>query len=207
GILAGVALGRLAELSAATSSGYRHFPTVALVVLLGLGIGRTVDRYPVWQDQFTLYQQTTIDAPLSYEAHYGYADLLAQMGRGQEAETEYRVAIQLFPEMEDGTVLARRTAKVYQDLGNLYRSSGLCPQAIKAYDKTLAQSASIEYNEVRQSLIACLLYEGDYRRAAAEARIGITGGWNNAVFSALLITADSALAVNALPSAVRDTIE
>jgi len=207
GILAGVALGRLAELSAATSSGYRHFPTVALVVLLGLGIGRTVDRYPVWQDQFTLFQQTTIDAPLSYEAHYGYADLLAKMGRGQEAETEYRVAIQLFPEMEDGTMMARRTARVYQDLGNLYRSSGLCLQAIEAYDNTLAQSASIEYNEVRQSLIVCLLYEGDYRRAATEARIGITGGWNNAVFRPLLITADSALAVNAPPGAVRDHME
>ncbi len=206
-ILAGVALGWLAELGAATSSRYRHFPTVALVVLLGLGIGRTVTRYPVWRDQFTLYQQTTIDAPLSYEAHYGYADLLAQLGRGQEAETEYRVAIRLFPEMEDGTILARRTAKVYQDRGNLYRSSGLCPQAIEAYDNTLAQSASIEYNEVRQSLIACLLYEGDYRRAAVEARVAITGGWNNAVFGPLLITADSALAVNAPPGAVRVTME
>lgn len=206
-ILAGVALGWLAELGAATSSSYRHIPMVALVVLLGLGIGRTVDRYAVWQDQFTLFQQTTIDAPLSYEAHYGYADLLAQMGRGQEAETEYQVAIQLFPKMEDGTILARRTAKVYQDLGNLYRSSGLCLQAIEAYDNTLAQSASMEYNEVRQSLIACLLYEGDYRRAAVEARIGITGGWNNAVFSPLLITADSALAVSAPPGAVRVTME
>ena len=70
------------------------------MILLGLGIGRTVSRYPAWQDQFTLFQQTTIDAPLSYGAYYGHADLLAQMGRGQEAETEYRVATQLFPEME-----------------------------------------------------------------------------------------------------------
>jgi len=56
-------------------------------------------------------------------------------------------------------------------------------------------------------LIACLLYEGDYRRAAVEARIGITGGWNNAVFSPLLITADSALAVSAPPGAVRVTMQ
>jgi hypothetical protein len=39
--------------------------------------------------------------------------------------------------------------------------------------------------------IACLLYEVDYRRAAVEARIGIAGGWNNAVFRSLLPTADS----------------
>ena len=104
-------------------------------------------------------------------------------------------------------MLARRTAKVHQNLGNLYRSSGLCLQAIEAYDSSLAQSGSIEYNEVRQSLIACLLYEVDYRHAAVEARIGIACGWNNAVFRSLLITADSALAANAPRGAVRVIIE
>ncbi len=206
-ILAGVALAWLAERSAAVSSTYRHFPAVVLVVLLGLGIGKTASRYPAWQNQFTLFRLTTIDAPLSYEAHFGYADLLAQRGRGQEAETEYRVAIELFPEMEDGTMLARRTARVYQNLGNLYRAAGLCRPAIEAYDDALAQSASVEYNDIRRSLIACLLYEGDYRRAAVEARIGIAGGWDDANFRRFLHTADSALAVGAPPHEVRVRLE
>jgi len=206
-ILAGVALAWLVDRSVVISSSYRLFPAVALVVLLGLGIGKTVRRYHVWQDQFTLFQQTMIDAPLSYQAHFGYADLLARMGRRQEAETEYRVTIRLFPEMEDGTMLAHRTARVYQNLGDLYRSSGLCRRAIEAYDDALAQSASIEYNDIRRSLIACLLYEGDYRRGAAEARIGVAGGWDDANFRRFLITADSALAVGAPPHEVLIRLE
>ncbi len=206
-VLVGVALGWLAELTAAASSTYRLFPAVALVVLLGLGIGKTMSRYPVWHDQFTLVERTTIDAPLSYQAHFDYANLLARAGRALEAETEYRVAVELFPDMEDGTKLARRTARVYQNLGNLYRAAGMCQQAIEAYDDALTQSASIEYNDIRRSLIACLLYEGNYRRAAAEARIGIAGGWNDANFRRLLITADSALTVGAPPHEVLIRLE
>ena len=202
-ILAGVALGWLIQRSAVTSAAYRHAPAVALAVLVTLGIIKTVSRYPTWHDQFTLFEQTTLDAPLSYEAHFGYADLLAQRGRVQEAETEYRVAIQLFPVMEDGSLLARRTARVYQNLGNLYREAGLCGPATEAYDNALAQSASVEYNDVRRSLIACLLYEGEYRRAAVEARIGIAGGWDETNFRRFLMTADSALAVDAPPHAVQ----
>lgn len=206
-VLAGMVLGRLAEWKGAASSTYRLFPAIALVVLLGLGIGKTMSRYPVWHDQFTLVHQTMIDAPLSYQAHFDYANLLAQTGRAQEAETEYRVAVELFPDMADGTKLARRTARVYQNLGNLYRAAGLCRPAIEAYDNALAQSASVEYNDIRRSLIACLLYEGDYRRGAAEARIGVAGGWDDANFRRFLITADSALAVGAPPHGVLIRLE
>jgi hypothetical protein len=206
-ILAGVALAWLAERGAEASTAYRLFPAVVLTLMVGLGIGKTVTRYPVWRNQFTLFQQTTIDAALSYEAHFGYADLLAQRGRVQEAETEYLIAIQLFPEMEDGTMLARRTARVLQNLGNLYLATGLCEPAIETYDAALAKSASIEYNDIRRSLIACLLYEGNYHRAAAEARIGIAGGWDDANFRRFLVTADSALRVGAPPHEVRVELE
>lgn len=173
----------------------------ALAAVLGMlvlaGAWRTATRYPVWRDHFTAFRAMVIDAPLSYKAHFGYADLLAQQGMNAEAETEYRLASELFPE----------APRPYQGLGNLYRRNGLCWGAIEVYDAGLAQSSSSDFDDIRRSLIACLLFVGEYRRAGAEARIGIAGGRDDANFRRFRHTADSALAVNAPPGEVRITLE
>jgi len=201
-VLAAVAFDWLGRRSASGMA----LPGAVVAVLLGLGAWRSADRYPTWKDQLTLFSQSVADAPMSYRAHYAYGDLLARIGRKQEAETEYLTAIALFPEdMKNGTVLARRTTRVYQSLGDLYRGSGLCQQAIEAYRSGLVSSASVEFNDARQSMIACLLYEGRYREAAAEARIGIAGEWNVPMFQRMLTLADSAMAVDAPPRSVQYT--
>jgi tetratricopeptide (TPR) repeat protein len=138
-----------------------------------------------------------IDAPLSYNAHFGYAGVLDQLGMRAEAETEYRRAIELFP----------KAPRPYQGLGDLYRRNDLCRPAIEAYDTGLAQSSSSDFDDIRRSLIACLLFVGEYRRAGAEARIGIAGGRDDVSFQRFRHTADSALAVNAPPGQVRITME
>ncbi len=168
-----------------------------LVILILAGAGRTAARYPVWQNQFTAFRHMVIDAPLSYNAHFGYAGVLDQLGMRAEAEREYRRAIELFP----------TAPRPYQGLGDLYRRNGLCRPAIEAYDTGLAQSSSSDFDDIRRSLIACLLFVGEYRRAGAEARIGIAGGRDDANFQRFRHTADSALAVNALPGQVRITME
>ena len=168
-----------------------------LAILILSGAWGTAARYPVWRNQFTAFRHMVIDAPLSYKAHFGYADLLAQRGMKAEAETEYRRAIELFPS----------APRPYQGLGNLYRRNGLCWGAIQAYDAGLEQSSSSDFDDIRRSLIACLLFVGDYRRAGAEARIGIAGGRDDASFKRFRQTADSALAVNVPPGEVRITIE
>ncbi len=169
----------------------------ALGILILAGAGRTVARYPVWRDHFTAFRIMVIDAPLSYKAHFGYADLLAQRRMKAEAETEYRRAIELFPP----------APRPYQGLGDLYRRNGLCRPAIEAYDTGLAQSSSSDFDNIRRSLIACLLFVGEYRRAGAEARIGIAGGRDDVSFQRFRHTADSALAVNAPPGQVHITME
>jgi tetratricopeptide (TPR) repeat protein len=183
-------------------------PALFVGVLLALGTWQTVDRYPVWRDQGTLLRQSVEDAPLSYRAHYAYGDFLARQGRRHEAESEYLTAIKLFPpEMLSGSVLARRSTRVYQSLGNLYRNAGLCEPAVEAYRAGLSLSASVQFNDVRQSMIACLLYLGDYHEAAAEARIGVAGAWNAPRFRRYLALADSARAAGAPPGTVRITDE
>jgi len=199
---AGVAWGFARLASAPGASGL--VPALVVGALLALGTWQTVDRYPVWRDQATLLRRSIVDAPLSYRAHYAYGDLLARQGRRHEAETEYLTAIGLFsPEMRSGSVLARRSTRVYQSLGDLYRNAGLCEPAVKAYQSGLKFSASVQFNDVRQSMIACLLYLGDYHAAAAEARIGVAGGWNAPRFRRYLALADSARTAGAPPGTVR----
>ena len=114
-----------------------------------------------------------------------------------EAEAEYRRSIELFPP----------APRPYQGLGDLYRRNGLCQAAIVAYDTGLAQSSSSDFDDIRRSLIACLLFVGEYRRAGAEARIGIAGGRDDVSFQRFRHTADSPLAVNAQLGQVRITME
>jgi len=184
------------ERASMTSAGRR-----AVVVVVGgltvAGVLRTATRYPVWRDQFTAFEHMVQDAPLSYKAHFGHADLLAQRGRNAEAESEYRVAIELYP----------ASPRPYQALGNLYRRNGLCWGAIETYDAGLAQSSSSDFDDIRRSLIACLMFVGEYRRAGMEARIGIAGGTDSVNFRRFRAVADSALEIGAPPGTVRITMD
>ena len=168
-----------------------------LTAVSALGLWRTANRYPVWRDQVTLFDSMVTDAPLSYKAHFGLADLLAQQGRRAEAEAEYRRAIDLYPP----------AVRVYQALGDLYRRAGLCDPAIDTYTAGLAQSSSPDFDNVRRSLIACLAYEGRYREAAAQARIGIAGGRDPVNFRRFLAAARRARAAGAPAGTVRLTME
>jgi hypothetical protein len=195
-LLIGAGAARILTAPSVTAPGRRALAAGFGILILS-GAWRTAARYPVWRDHFTAFRFMVIDAPSSYKAHFGYADLLAQRGRNAEAETGYRRAIELFPS----------APRPYQGLGNLYRRNGLCWGAIEAYDAGLAQSSSSDFDDIRRSLIACLLFVGEYRRAGAEARIGIAGGRDDDSFRRFRQTADSALAVSAPPGDVRITME
>ena len=208
-LLAGVAVSMaLSRTRGTTTRSARVAVATVLGALLALGAWRSARRYPAWRSQYTLARRTASDAPLSYRAHFMYGEVLDRLNRRQEAEREYRAATLLVPGgIAKGSAVARRAARAYEGLGNLYGRSGLCGPAVEAWRNALDQAASVEYNEVRRSLIACLLYLGEYRRAAAEARIGIAGGWRPERYRGMLRTADSALAVGAPPGSVRISLE
>lgn len=138
----------------------RAFATVGIGVLLMLGASRSASRQRVWHDQATLWQQTLIDAPLSYRAHRAWAEVLFAGGAKGPGERHYREAIALYPV----------GWPAYVDLADRYRIAGQCYPAMELYKQALTLSPNVP--AARASLVACLVHLGRYREAAAEARTG-----------------------------------
>ena len=169
----------------------------AVGAILLMGATRSASRQRVWEDQFTFWYQTTIDAPLSYKAHHALASLLFPIGQRAWAEREYKLAIALYP----------KRWGAYFDLANKLRLNGLCEQAVANYREALRIEPELE--SARTSVVACFLNMGRYSDALAEAREGMSYATRPArlkLFQRLLIIADSAKHANAPPATVRITM-
>ena len=164
-------------------------------VLLLTGAARSATRQLVWHDQVRLYQQGMIDAPLSYRIRYAYAELAFSLGQQRTAEGNYRAALLLYP----------KGLAVYADLGDKYRLSGKCEPAIEVYRKALAIEPRL--SQVRSSLVACLMYLGDYRGVIVQTRLGAAYGAEVANYQRWRHTADSAIAVGAPPKSIQITVD
>jgi hypothetical protein len=164
-----------------------------LLAVLGMGVSRSASRQRVWQDQFTFWYQTTIDAPNSYRSHHALAQLLFQIGSRGWAEREYKLAIALYPKQWGA----------YFDLANKLRLAGLCEPAARYYRQTLLIEP--EQEAARTGLIACLLHLGRYADARAEAREGMgnaTRPGRLKLFQVFFRVADSAATARAAPGTV-----
>ena len=169
----------------AHSSVGRILVATGTAVLLAMGASRSASRQMVWRDGASLWFQTIIDAPLSYRAHHAYGSLLFEVKMEGSAEKEYRRAIQLYPE----------GIPVSIDLGDKYRVAGHCEPAIQEYKAVLRKLPN--HISVRASEVACLLYLGRYREAAAEARLGASYGYQPKSLALYAEIADSAERVHA----------
>jgi tetratricopeptide (TPR) repeat protein len=139
----------------------------ALVVLvLGLGIGRSVSRNRAWRDNGTLFRQGIIDAPDSYRSHFMLGGYLFETGRKAEGEVHYRHAIDLFP--YDPLMLYA--------FAEQYRLAGMCAAAIPYYNAVL-ELAPDQYRG-HNGLAACLLMTGKVEDARRRALAGIRVGAN-----------------------------
>jgi hypothetical protein len=168
-----------------------------VLAVLIMGTWRSASRQRVWQDQFTFWHQTTIDAPLSYRAHHALAQLLFMIGSRQWAEREYKASIALYPKQWGH----------YFDLANKLRLNGTCEQAVRYYRETLLIEPQQE--AARTSLIACLLHLGRYPDSRAEAREGVAYATRPAttrVFQRLVQVSDSAIQAKAAPGTVKLTL-
>jgi hypothetical protein len=169
----------------ARGSAGRILSVAAAAVLLTMGLTRSASRQLVWHDIPSLWFQSVIDAPLSYRAHHAYGAVLFDVKMERSAEIEYRRAIQLFP----------KGIPVYIDLADKYRIAGHCDPAIREYQEILRMVPG--HTTVRASEVACLLYLGRYREAAAEARLGASYGVQNKTLAFYAEIADSAARVHA----------
>jgi hypothetical protein len=69
----------------------------AVLVLLGLGIARSVDRNRVWIDNETLFRQGIVDSPRSYRMHWLLGYHLKTTNRADEGLLHLEQAFRLFP--------------------------------------------------------------------------------------------------------------
>lgn len=165
--------------------------TIGVAALLVMGITRSASRYRVWHDLATLWRQTLIDAPRSYRAHHAYAQVLFTAGAKGLAEQHYRRAMELYPV----------AWPVYLDLADKYRLAAECWPAIDLYQMVLRLNP---YHAAgRGSLVACLLYVGEYSEAGKVARQGVELELEAANFERYAAVADSAAAVRAPANSVR----
>ncbi len=102
---------------------WRRAAAGAVMVLLALGVGRSVTRNRAWRDSETLFRQGVIDAPDSYRAHFMLGAELFERGRLTEGESHFRHALRLFP----------YDPFMAYALAEQYRGVGLCEPAIPMY--------------------------------------------------------------------------
>ncbi len=86
------------------------------------------DRYRVWGDEVTLWQDAVRKAPGAYGPHFGLGSAYQRRGRLDMAEREYLAALQI---NDLDPVL-------HNDLGTLYSETGRQGPALLEYQKTLS---------------------------------------------------------------------
>lgn len=164
---------------------------VLLVVLAtALGVSRSQSRHQTWKSSFTIWAQTVIDVPTSYRAWVAVGQLLEIMGDRQRALYMFEQAVALWD----------NTSGPLWQLAEWHRMDGNCEGAVPLYRRTLELN---EYARARASLIACLVFLGDYREARELSLVGMRVGKHFPVFRAWLRTADQAIRDQAPPGTVR----
>jgi tetratricopeptide (TPR) repeat protein len=163
----------------------------SVVGVLCLGAWRSSIRYRGFTNQLSFWYMTMKDAPLSYRANMAIADLIYDSKNPDPARFFFRTAIELFP---SGGIA--RTM-----LGDKYRFEGNCKEASPLYQAVID---TFPKNSIaRSSLVACLLWDGEYAHARDVAETGIALKAEVPTYELFVRTADSALAASAPPQSVR----
>jgi len=176
----------------------RTLSVATLALLLLAGTLWSARRQRSWATPFVQSAQLLIDAPLSYRSHFGAASLLWEGHQREASEVEYHRAMAFFP----------RSFAVPREYADRLRLEARCTEAIPLYLHALRHAPDL--NEVRSSLIACLMYDGRYAEARAHARIGLAvdgGGGDSLNFRNFKAAAERAIADSAAPGTVRLTVQ
>lgn len=174
-----LALGALVDL---VRSGAPRWARAAFSALVLSGLVWSAWRQPVWKDNPTLFHQMTLDAPLSYRAHWYYGSMLFDQGQREEGFRELQIARSLYP----------RDTGLLLEMARRLRNVGACQAAIPLYRQAIEVTSSDDLRwRTRTVLILCLLDARDFAGAKAEARAGQNAGLMPSQFKELERYADS----------------
>jgi len=134
-------------------------------LLLALGVGKSVLRQRVWQNNDVLFDATVRDVPTSYRAHLLRGRNLALKKRLRESEAELRTAIRLFPYDAGATV----------DVAEAYRRAGLCEPALPLYEWSFAIDSTLP--DGRMGYVHCLSVAGRWKDTRQQALEGLRYGF------------------------------
>lgn len=165
--------------------------SVALAVLLFLGVARSASRQRVWHDNDVLFAQTVLDAPTSYRAHLGYSLALKTQKRDADALDELRLAGLIYPD----------NANLLEYTGEEYRKMNRCSLAIPLFRRVVAADPGRARS--RHGLVVCLITLGQFREARSEIVNGLAQGGARDAFERLRTVSDSLEAAAARPPTVR----
>lgn len=165
----------------------------ALGLLVALGVGRSVTRFPSWRDDTTYALQAGLDAPRSWRAQLARAEVLYRSGSRAEGTATYRLAAELAP--------PRWVWRVRNDLARRYIEIGAIDSAAVELEASLA--AVPDQEETHHYLVLSYLNLARYDEAAARADTALARGFTLELFRGLRALADTLAMENAPPGSLR----
>jgi len=133
---------------------------LTLLLLLGRYCIVTYDRIPVWKDDNALWEDAVRKVPDSPKARFSYAHILELQGKIAEAEKQYELGMNLFPDAFERYSLAR-----------LYEKNGQLDKAKEEYQRFLSQSPG--FLDGRNSLAIIFFNEGMLDQAIEQYKIAL----------------------------------
>ena len=119
----------------------RHL--LRLLVLCGLVVACAVTsshRIGVWQNSFTLWGDAVKKAPAVALTHDGFGEGLLQKGLVDEAISQFRTAVTLYPDpalLKPGSGPRNDVANTYNNLGAAFGTKGLTDRAIEQFNRAI----------------------------------------------------------------------
>jgi hypothetical protein len=145
----------------AQSRSLRVVAATAALVILGLGVWRSLARTRVWKDDDSLFAASVIDAPYVYRTHFMLGAWKLSQKRKVEGEREYRLAMALYD----------KDPYVYYSLGEEYREWSMYEPAIAMFRHALDVDTTMY--EARARLALSLAGLGRWDEANREARLAL----------------------------------
>jgi hypothetical protein len=143
----------------------------AVVVLLALGITRSVERNRVWLNNETLFRQGVIDGPRSYRTHWLLGNHLRESNRVDEGVRHLETAFRLFPY---DPILPFIVAEELRRRGN-------CEPAVHLYRWAFDLAPSLRHRQLTLSICLLHLMRLDEAKTAALSALRYGAKYDEAI--------------------------